>query len=129
MVYSIWLAVHCKHNQMAKAYSNDLRRKLLEAYDRGEGSLRERIEAVGATLLYLPTHSPDFNPIEQTWSKIKQHLRKTKARTLDRLEYAVAQALATVTSQDAQGWFRHCGYAMHNCINGLAEITDNSTLQ
>ena len=75
--------------------------------------VRARIEAAGATLLYLPTYSPDFNPIEQAWSKIKQHLRKTKARTLDRLEHAVAQALATVTSQDAQGWFRNCGYAMH----------------
>ncbi len=75
--------------------------------------VRERIEATGAMLLYLPPYSPDFNPIEQAWSKIKQHLRATKARTLDRLESAVAQALSSVTSQDAHGWFRHCGYAMH----------------
>ena len=75
--------------------------------------VRERIEAAGATLLYLPPYSPDFNPIEQAWSKIKQQLRKTKARTLDRLEDAVALALANVTSQDARGWFRHCGYAIH----------------
>jgi transposase len=75
--------------------------------------VRERIEAVGATLLYLPPYSPDFNPIEPAWSKIKQHLRKTKARTLDRLEAAVAEALSTVTSHDARGWFRHCGYAIH----------------
>ncbi len=75
--------------------------------------VRERIEATGATLFYLPPYSPDFNPIEPACSKIKQHLRKTKARTLDRLEHAVAQALATVTSPDAQGWFRHCGYAIH----------------
>jgi transposase len=74
--------------------------------------VRERIEAVGATLLYLPPYSPDCNPIEPAWSKIKQHLRKSKARTLDRLEAAVAEALATVTSQDARGWFRHCGYAI-----------------
>ena len=75
--------------------------------------VRERIEAAGATLLYLPPYSPDFNPIEQAWSKIKQHLRKTKARALERLEDAVAQALANVTSQDACGWFRHCGCAIH----------------
>lgn len=75
--------------------------------------VRERIEAVGATLLYLPPYSPDFNPIEPAWSKIKQHLRKTKARTLDRLEAAVAEALSAVTSHDARGWFRHCGYAIH----------------
>ena len=75
--------------------------------------VRERIEATGATLLYLPPYSPDFNPIEKAWSKIKQHLRKTKARTLDRLEDSVTQALATITSQDARGWFHHCGYAIH----------------
>jgi transposase len=101
---------------MARAYSNGLRRKLLEAYDRGEGSLRElaeRFEAAGVTLLYLPPYSPDFNPIEKAWSKIKQHLRKAKARTLELLEPAVAEALQSVTSQDASGWFHHCGYAIH----------------
>ena len=75
--------------------------------------VRERIEAAGARLLYLPPDSPDFNPIEKAWSKIKQHLRKAKARTLERLEDTVAQSLATVTSQDATAWFRHCGYAIH----------------
>ena len=65
--------------------------------------VRERIEAAGATLLYLPPYSPDCNPIEPAWSKIKHHLPKTKARTLARLEHAVAQALANVTSQDARG--------------------------
>ena len=67
----------------------------------------------GATLLYLPPYSPDFNPIEKAWSKIKQRLRKAKARTLEWLEQAVADALQSVTSQDASGWFRHCGYAIH----------------
>ena len=75
--------------------------------------VRERIEAAGAQLLYLPPYSPDFNPIEQAWSKIKQHLCKAKARTLERLQDAVAQALASVTPQDATGWFRHCGYTIH----------------
>ena len=75
--------------------------------------VRERIEAAGATLLYLPPYSPDFNPIEKAWSKIKQQLRKTKARTVERLEAAVAETLPTITSQDAHGWFRHCGYAIY----------------
>jgi transposase len=65
----------------------------------------ERIEAAGAQLLYLPPYSPDFNPIEKAWSKIKQHLRKTKARTLDLLEQAIADALRNVSSQDASGCF------------------------
>ena len=75
--------------------------------------VRERIEAAGATLLYLPPYSPDFNPIEKACSKIKQHLRKAKARTLELLEQAVAEALQSVSSDDASGWFRHCGYAIH----------------
>lgn len=75
--------------------------------------VRERIEAAGATLLYLPPYSPDFNPIEKAWSKIKQQLRKTKARSVERLEEAVSSALKMVSSQDAGGWFRHCGYAIH----------------
>lgn len=75
--------------------------------------VRERIEATGARLLYLPPYSPDFNPIEKAWFKIKQHLRKAKARTLEGLQDAVAEALQSVTSQDAAGWFRHAGYAIH----------------
>lgn len=75
--------------------------------------VRERIEATGAALLYLPPYSPDFNPIEKAWSKIKQRLRKVQARTLEWLEEAVAETLHSVTSQDAAGWFRHCGYAIH----------------
>ena len=74
--------------------------------------VQERIEATGATLLYLPPYSPDFNPIEQAWSKIKQKLRSAQARTVEALEAAVAQAIATVSSQDATAWFRHCGHAI-----------------
>lgn len=76
------------------------------------GGVRQKIEAAGAKLLYLPPYSPDFNPIEKAWSKIKQHLRKSKARSLERLQQCVTEALHTVTSQDAVGWFRHCGYAI-----------------
>ncbi len=72
--------------------------------------VRDRIEQAGATLLYLPPYSPDFNPIEQAWSKIKQLLRSAKARTAEALDHAVTQAIAAVTAQNATAWFHHCGY-------------------
>ncbi len=75
--------------------------------------VRQRIEATGAELRYLPPYSPDFNPIEQAWSKTKQRLRSAKARTLEALDDAVAHALASITPQNASAWFRHCGYAIH----------------
>ena len=75
--------------------------------------VRERIEAVGARLLYLPPYSPDFNPIEPAWSKVKQILRSLKARTADALEAAVAEALAAITPENAIAWFSHCGYSLH----------------
>jgi transposase len=68
------------------------------------------LESCGAHLLYLPPYSPDFNPIEQAWSKLKQLLRGVKARVLDQLEPAIAQAIAAITPQNAQAFFRHCGY-------------------
>jgi len=74
--------------------------------------VRELIEATGARLLYLPPYSPDLNPIEQAWSKVKQILRSLKARTVDALESAVARALAAVTAENALAWFSHCGYSL-----------------
>ncbi len=73
----------------------------------------QRIEAAGAQLLYLPPYSPDFNPIEQAWSKIKQQLRSAKSRTVAALEEIIAQALQTITGQNASAWFSHCGYGLH----------------
>jgi len=73
--------------------------------------VREAIEAVGATLLYLPPYSPDFNPIEPAWSKLKSFLRSVAARTVDLLIDAVGVAMSMVTPGDCQGWFAHCGYA------------------
>jgi transposase len=75
--------------------------------------VRALIEARGAQLLYLPPYSPDFNPIEQAWSKIKELLRALKARTLPLLDDAVTAALAAITPDNAVGWFRHCGYRIH----------------
>jgi transposase len=74
------------------------------------GGVRNLIEQTGAELWYLPPYSPDFNPIEKCWSQVKQLLRAAKARSLDTLEPAVAQALAAVTPLNVQACFRHCGY-------------------
>ena len=68
------------------------------------------IKERGADLLYLPAYSPDLNPIEKMWSKVKQLLRGMEARTYDALEQAIAKALDMVTTNDAQGWFKSCGY-------------------
>ena len=72
--------------------------------------VRELIEATGAQLWYLPPYSPDFNPIEQCWSKVKQKLRSLQARTVDSLEQAISEAIATITPDNASAWFAHCGY-------------------
>ena len=71
---------------------------------------RTAIEATGARLLFLPTYSPDFNPIEHAFSKVKQALRRTQARTEDDLRAATWAAFATITPHDAAGWFAHCGF-------------------
>lgn len=70
----------------------------------------EAIEGVGCTLVYLPPYSPDFNPIENMWSKVKACLRKACARTWDALVDAVRDALLAVTPEDCDGFFEHCGY-------------------
>ena len=75
-------------------------------------AVRELIEQAGAKLLYLPPYSPDFNPIEQCWAKIKECLRAAKTRAVDLLEKALAAAIAAVTSHNATAWFRHCGYPL-----------------
>lgn len=68
------------------------------------------IEAAGATVRFLPAYSPDLNPIEKMWSKVKNRLRAAQARTRAELETAIAAALQSVTAQDAAGWFQSCGY-------------------
>ena len=75
--------------------------------------VREKIEARGARLLYLPPYSPDFNPIEQIWSKVKQYLRSAKARTVEALDQAVGDALNAVTAENTAGCFAGCGYGLH----------------
>jgi transposase len=70
----------------------------------------ETIRKRRAEVLFLPAYSPDFNPIEKMWSKIKQILRGIKPRTEEELFTATATALSAITTNDAQGWFSSCGY-------------------
>jgi transposase len=74
--------------------------------------VRQLIESRGASLLYLPPYSPDFNPIEQAWSKLKQLLRGAKTRLLEQLEPALAGAIDAITPKDARAFFQHCGYGI-----------------
>lgn len=71
----------------------------------------ELIEAMGAQVRFLPAYSPDLNPIEKMWSKVKTFLRTAEARTQPSLIEAIGQALARVTPQDAINWFASCGYS------------------
>jgi transposase len=70
------------------------------------------IKTTGAEPRFLPPYSPDFNPIEKMWAKIKAFLRKAKARTEEALLSAIGDALNTVSHSDAVGWFASCGYAL-----------------
>jgi transposase len=74
--------------------------------------VRAKIEARGCRLWFLPAYSPDFNPIEHAFAKLKTFLRKAKARSQETLQNAIAAALATITSQDARGWFKHCQFPL-----------------
>ena len=68
------------------------------------------ITNAGAQVRFLPAYSPDLNPIEKMWSKVKALLRTAEARTPGDLVQAIGQALAQVTAKDALGWFTSCGY-------------------
>lgn len=71
----------------------------------------QMIEATGAKVLFLPAYSPDLNPIEKMWSKVKEFLRAAEARTQEALIAAIGEALSKVTRQDAVNWFASCGYS------------------
>jgi transposase len=72
--------------------------------------VRELIEARGADLVFLPSYSPDLNPIEEAFSKIKALVRKEGTRVREALVEAIGRALAAVTIEDVAGWFTHAGY-------------------
>jgi transposase len=72
--------------------------------------VRELVEARGCEVLFLPSYSPDFSPIEEAFSKLKALLRRARARTKEALVEAIGRALDAVRAEDAKGWFAHCGY-------------------
>ena len=74
--------------------------------------VKEAIEKVEAKVIYLPAYSPDFNPIEMMWSKIKSLLRKWKARSIDLLDKAIKEAFELITVNDISGWFSKAGYSI-----------------
>ena len=76
--------------------------------------VRDLIEERGAGLLFLPPYSPDLNPIEEAFSKIKSIVRKAGARTREALDEAIGEALSAVSPEDAAGWFAHCGYRVQD---------------
>lgn len=76
-------------------------------------AVAEVLAAAGLGLLYLPRYSPDLSPIEPGWSKVKTRLRTKAARSLEDLDRELGPALDAITAQDAQGWFRHCGYPLN----------------
>ncbi len=70
--------------------------------------VQQRIEKCGAEVLYLPPYSPDLNPIEKAWSKLKQLLRSTKPRSNEMLDQAITEALSLISPDNAKAWFRLC---------------------
>ena len=83
----------------------------LGAHERAE--VRSLIEARGCRLMFLPPYSPDLNPVELLFSKVKAVLRAIEARTKERLVDEIASALERVRPSDVTGWFRHCGFDLH----------------
>lgn len=74
--------------------------------------VQEAIEAAGAEVLYLPPYSPDFNPIEKTWAKLKDRIRQLANDTRELFDAAVAAAMDTISDDDIRGWFQHAGYRL-----------------
>jgi transposase len=72
--------------------------------------VKELIEGRGCELMYLPSYSPDLNPIEEAFSKIKNLIRKAQARSHEALLAAIGAAISALSAQDARGFFEHCGY-------------------
>ncbi len=77
--------------------------------------VRQAIEEVGADLWYLPPYSPDLNPIEKLWSKVKAWLRRVGAKTFDTLTAAIGDALRSVTINECSNSFNACGYGKYSC--------------
>ena len=76
-------------------------------------AVKDLLDSSGVRYTYLPPYSPDLNPIEKLWSKVKAFLLKFKVRTLDTLPNAIQHAFQTVSPSDCSGWFRSCGYSLY----------------
>lgn len=72
--------------------------------------VRQLIEGTGASILFLPPYSPDLNPIEAAWAKVKHLIRKRAARTVEQLRRTIYAAWKRISASDVRGWFRYCGY-------------------
>ena len=70
------------------------------------------VQAAGAEVRFLPAYSPDLNPIEKMWSKIKASLRNSEARTSEELDHSISHAFSKITAKDAAGYFASCGYSI-----------------
>jgi len=97
---------------IAKCLAPTLKEGDIVIMDNKVAGVIDPIIAVGAKVLYLPPYSPDFNPIEMLWSKMKAYLRKAKARTKVLLEVAIAEALSSITVSDILAWFAENGYGI-----------------
>jgi len=75
--------------------------------------VRRLIEAAGCELLFTPPYSPEFNPIEEAWAKLKDIIRRARNRTRDTFDHAVAQAMKMVCLEDILGWFSFAGYRLN----------------
>lgn len=91
---------------------------VLDNYSIHKGDrIKKLIEGCGARLVFLPPYSPDLNPIEKCWSKLKTLLRGFGARTRETLEAAITKAMTAITEKDAKAWFEFCGYKTNSFAN------------
>ena len=127
MISSVRLDGTCAHRELAGAANQQsflgyVREVLVSTLCAGDivvmdnlhlhknAGVREAIEAAGARLLFLPAYSPDLNPIEKMWSKVKTRLRALGARTQQTLLTAITEAISSICASDDAGWFSSCGY-------------------
>ena len=76
------------------------------------GGVREAVEAAGASVRYLPPYSPELNPIEKLWSKLKDFVRRCSTDTREAFDDAVSRGMDAISPDDLSGWYRHCGYPL-----------------
>jgi transposase len=98
----------------AQSLASGLRRGDIVLMDRlsshSDSAVLAVFKELGVEVKLLPAYSPDFNPIEKAWSKVKEAVRRARPRTADELITAVGTALRSITTEDIRGWFTHCGY-------------------